>query len=122
MHVKLARSARWREATPPLLVQMVDVSAQILRDEGGLPGDVAEHLAYEIIRAQADAVGGGTIYMPVADSLIRHDRDQEIWQRFTGNNTRELAREYGITVVWASAIIRRMRAADVASRQGRLSV
>jgi Mor family transcriptional regulator len=41
--------------------------------------------------------------------VVRHERDEAIWQEFTGNNHVELARKYGLTTIHVYRIIKRMR-------------
>lgn len=42
--------------------------------------------------------GGDSIYVAVPKSCSRYSRDEEICNKFTGSNYKELAREYGLSV------------------------
>lgn len=100
----------WRDVATPLLVEMADHAAAVLREAHGFDPEKADHAAFEIVRAFAKSVGGAQVYIPTADSLLRHERDEAIWRDFDGRNTLELARKYGVTVIHVCRIIKRKRA------------
>lgn len=112
----------WRERVTPLLVEVADHAAACLKEDFGMPPEVADHAGYAIMRRIAAAVGGAVVYLPAIDSIARHERDEAIWRDFTGNNVRDIARKYGITTTHAYRIIKHMRAADLASRKATLDL
>ncbi|MGX2951620.1 Mor transcription activator family protein, partial [Ursidibacter sp. B-7004-1] len=44
-------------------------------------------------------------------------RDWKIYHEFNGNNHKELARKYGVSVPWVYQIIKRVHKMEVAKRQ-----
>lgn len=112
----------WRERCPPLLVEIADHAADVLKTELGLDPERAAHGGYLIMRRIAEAVGGAAIYIPTADSIERHERDEAIWREFTGDNVHELARKYGVTTIHLYRLIKRLRAEEAAKRQGNLDL
>ena len=75
---------------------------------GDLPPDyreVAETIGLEPALRLVQARGGEGVYVPKADKVCRAARDRAIRAAFTGSNHRELARKYGLTVVWIRAIV-----------------
>lgn len=101
-----------RPALPPLLSEIADHAAEVLLEIVGLPREQAEHAGFEIMRRIAEVMGGAQVYIPKPDTLLRHERDQAIWREFDGRNQHELARKYGVSVIWIYSVIRRMRAAN----------
>jgi Mor family transcriptional regulator len=112
----------WSESATPLLVEMADHAARVLHERFGMDEDIADHAGFEIVRAWAEAVGGASVYIPTAESIRRHERDEAIWREFNGRNQIELARRYKITEIHVYRIIKRMRAQDVATRQSTLAL
>ena len=110
----------WRDRCTPLLVEIADHAADVLKTEMGLEPERADYAGYLIMRRIAQSVGGASIYIPTADSIERHERDEAIWREFDGRNHFELARKYGITTVHIYRLIKRMRAEDSFRRQGNL--
>lgn len=112
----------WRDSVPPLLMELADHAATCLIEEGGLDPERAGHLGYLIMRRFAEACGGGSVYVPKADAILRHERDLAIWHEFDGANHGALARKYGVTEIHVYRIVKAMRAQDAARRQGRLDL
>lgn len=106
-------------AAPELLADLAGHVARIAA-QAGLEDAIAESVGNEVAQAVATAWGGQTIYMP-SGWLVRvsqvHD---QIWARFNGHNHNELAREFRVSRQWIYTVVRRMRAADLAARQGAL--
>lgn len=48
--------------------------------------------------------GGGGIYVCKADTVTRLSRNKEIYEKFDGENYRELAKEYGLSERWIRVI------------------
>jgi len=112
----------WRDRCPPLLVEIADQAADVLKSELGIDPERAAHGGYLIMRRIAEAVGGAGVYIPTADSIERHERDEAIWREFSGDNVNELARRYGVTTIHLYRLIKRMRADQAAKRQGSLEL
>jgi len=112
----------WRDRCPPLLVEIADQAADVLQTDLGIDPERAAHGGYLIMRRIADAVGGAGVYIPTADSIERHERDEAIWREFTGDNVQDLARKYGVTTIHLYRLIKRMRKEDKLRRQGSLEL
>lgn len=65
------------------------------------PDDVATMIVDRII----ERLAGGNIYIPKKSLRDRSRIRREIRTRHTGNNTRELAREYGMSERWVRKIV-----------------
>jgi Mor family transcriptional regulator len=107
----------WRDRCTPFLAEIADHAADVLQHDLGLEPERAEHGGYLIMRRIAEAVGGASVYIPTADSIGRHERDEAIWREFRGDNVQELARKYGVTTIHLYRLVKRMRALEQARRQ-----
>ena len=67
--------------------------------------DIAETIGMEPALKLVQARGGEGIYVPKAEKVCRAARDRAIRSEFNGANHRELARKYGLTVVWIRNIV-----------------
>ena len=67
--------------------------------------DIAETIGLEPTLKLVEARSGEGIYVPKVDKVCRAARDRAIRAEFTGTNHRELARKYGLTVVWIRSIV-----------------
>jgi Mor family transcriptional regulator len=102
---------------PDLLVDMAARVQKILMEKAGIEKALAEHIGFEISREMAEAWGGHQVYMPKGLDMLLHSRDLQIWEDFNGRNHAVLSKKYGISMVWVYAIVKRMRALDLARRQ-----
>lgn len=60
--------------------------------------DLIEILGTEVFEEVVKVFGGGTIYIPTYNSMIRSRRNRDIAKKFNGVNAQQLAREYGVSV------------------------
>ena len=106
------------EYTPPIL----DDIAQLLRLRlhGHIPEDQADALALAQANDLGQAYSGCQLYIPKYEGLVlkRRQRDQSIWQAFTGHNHRELALRYKLTVGQIYTILARTRASRSSAMEG----
>ena len=58
---------------------------------------VAEQIGVENLYTVLRIVGGGTTYIPKAETLIRPVRNRHIREEFNGYNYLELAKKYNVT-------------------------
>lgn len=75
---------------------------------------VAEVCGVEAALRLAQQMGGGRIYVPKFESLIRERRDARIRAEFTGFNHRELARRYRLSESWIRQVLGRKPAHETA--------
>lgn len=66
--------------------------------------DIAVAIGPENFYKLAKVVGGSTLYIPLAESLVRPVRDARIKEEFNGSNHIELANKYGVTERWVRQI------------------
>lgn len=59
---------------------------------------IAEAIGPENFYKLAKAVGGTTLYIPLAESVVRPVRNRHIREEFNGFNHEELAQKYNVTV------------------------
>ncbi|GAA3654005.1 Mor transcription activator family protein [Asaccharospora irregularis] len=60
--------------------------------------DLIEILGTELFEEVVKVFGGGTIYIPTYNSMIRSRKNRDIAKKFNGVNAQQLAREYGVSV------------------------
>ncbi|MCL2524582.1 MAG: hypothetical protein FWF20_06995 [Betaproteobacteria bacterium] len=78
----------------------------------------AAMIAREQVAAIARRMGGANVYFPKdLPNLLLSARDQALWSRFTGNNLRPLAREFGISDQRAWQIVKEQRRLERERRQ-----
>lgn len=105
---------------PELLVDLAEQCAFILVEMAGLEEDVANQIGREVSDRMASHWGGQNIYVPIGLSLKLSSRDRQIYDEFTGNNHRELARKWGVSMQWIYKIVKAIRKEDLARRQHHL--
>lgn len=74
-------------------------------------------LSLTLALALGEFVGGGQIYLPRGDALIRQIRNMEIYNEFTGRNLKELAKRHHLSEKAIYEIIAKMRKIETARRQ-----
>jgi Mor family transcriptional regulator len=82
----------------PLELQPLDIITQEAQNVALRFGvQCASDLAASLVARIVIRLSGNTIYIPTAAAQNAKYRQTEIRQKFTGNNHRELAREYGLS-------------------------
>lgn len=104
---------------PEMLADLADQIAVKLVDVK-VPADKAADIGFDIAEYMREHWGGYPFYFPKGVQYDFHCRDLEIFERFTGYNQPELAREYNLTLVRIYQIIKAVRAEMVKKRQGAL--
>jgi Mor family transcriptional regulator len=92
---------------------VADVSAQILE----VPPEVAKVLADEIATRFSDQFGGDQLYIPKGRVFRTSAIYREMYTRFTGHNQRELAKEFGFSIIHTYRVLARERERDRVERQ-----
>ncbi len=107
---------RFEEGYPELLADI----AERVREacvELGVDAAVAEKAARDAAEAIGASWGGIEVYIPQGLAYRNAQRNLEIWQKFNGCNTKQLARDYGLTDRQVTNIIRRIREEERRKRQ-----
>ena len=60
--------------------------------------DMADIIGFDNVLAMSRNYGGNAVYIHEWETVIMGARDRKIKRDFNGNNYRELAKEYGLTV------------------------
>jgi len=110
----------FKTKAPELLQDMADHVRAVLVEYGELDQDKASGLGEEAVERIARAWGGSTVYFPKGDYIRSYRKAQDVWRDYNGRNAPELARKYGISLVWTYEIIRKKRDQEKARRQGSL--
>ncbi len=66
--------------------------------------ELAELIGLEAYKKLVKYCGGGDVYVCKADTVTRFSRNKEIYEKFDGENYRELAKEYGLSERWIRVI------------------
>ncbi len=103
-------------AYPELLEGLAARAAELLLAEG-MPEDRARAVAFSLAESVRQHWGGQLIYVPVGTGYEISERDREIWEKFTGDNHEQLARDYEVTVVHVYRIVKKMAQAARARDQ-----
>lgn len=65
---------------------------------------LAEMMGVQALLALSGEYGGGKLYVPQLDTLVRAARDKMIKDEYNGRNAPELAQKYGLSVRWIELI------------------
>jgi Mor family transcriptional regulator len=102
------------------LLSDVETRAANVAKEYGLPDDHAEQLGVAVANDLAEHWGGSMISFPKDHPFKIAQRDELIYEQFTGNNHGELSRKHGITTRAIYKIVRKMQRRYVDTRQPKL--
>ena len=97
-----------REEYPEVLQDLADNITEFLIESGEEPLDAAK-MGIRVAERLRVHCGGQKIYIPKATQYVCFQRDQEIFDKWNGVNTRELCNEYSITDTRLYQIIARVR-------------
>lgn len=110
----------FRSKGPELLVDMAQHVSGCLVELLEIEKDKADHVSQEIANRMAAHWGGQNIYFPMGLSYKLSQRDQQIYDEFSGENHSDLARKYGVSLQWIYKIIKTVRKEEMSRRQGGL--
>ena len=113
-------TAKSRRRTAELVTHIKDACIQMLGERFGVAKDEAEAIAREFAHRALAPMGGAEVYVPQDLEFLLSKRDIELWNEFNGNNHLELAKKYKVSEVWVYKIIARVKAEEIAKRQGQL--
>jgi Mor family transcriptional regulator len=104
---------------PELLADLADQVALNLR-ENGIELEKAADIGFAAAEHVRKHWSGQSLYLPKGDHYDISRRDIEIFEKFSGTNHDQLAREYNLTVMRIYQIVKAVRAEMVRKRQGAL--
>lgn len=105
------------ENAPELLNHIYTKIVLLGKSEASLDDNNAKRLAVSISKAIIEDFGGEVVYIPKGILLPLSGRDWEIYNNFNGNNHRELAHEYKVSVAWVYQIIKKVHKMEINKRQ-----
>lgn len=104
---------------PAILLEMAVLLATELAS-AGVDVPHAEALAETVAEHVRERFGGQNIYLPKGEAARARRRRAMMWADFTGDNYRELAHKYGMSLQHAYRRIRLARAEHMDKTQGDL--
>lgn len=102
-------SRRGRTRTAEIIDILLRVSVERLCQDANLAEDAARVIMREALHSVCEKYGGDSFYFPRDIDFPLEARDREIWDKFNGANTRELAREFRLTERQVRYIVKLMR-------------
>ena len=102
------KTARW----PETMRELYSLLAATLKKHAGDP-----NLSLILLSEICGTFGGLQIYLPKGKSLQKMMIDLQVWAKFTGDNTVELAREFNLTQREIWRITAKMRKLEMKRRQ-----
>jgi Mor family transcriptional regulator len=105
---------RGKPRTSEIVQRLADIGTMRLTEDAGMDADRARFIMREIAHTLCQEYGGNEFYMPKDTELALDKRDLRIWERFNGQNTWQLATEFGLTerqIRYICAVMRKRAAA-----------
>lgn len=99
------------------LDSLAGIVAQSLGELVAMDGDTAAAVADQVAADVAAKCGGSLLYIGTGYRQKVLSMHRRMYADFTGSNQAELARRYGVSIVWAYKILKRMRKQEIAERQ-----
>ena len=94
---------------PELLVELAETLEGLLVEEG-IGKEEADEISVEAAERVRTVFAGQLLYIPRGRFFERDERDDAIYRKFDGQNTQQLATEYGLSVQHVYLILKRIRA------------
>lgn len=98
-------------------MSLAAIVAEVVARAFEVQPEVAKVVADEIATVFSDQWGGDQRYIPKGRVFRTSAIYREIYTRFTGHNQRELAREYGFSLIYMYRILKSERERDLSERQ-----
>ncbi|WP_310460434.1 Mor transcription activator family protein [Sphaerotilus sp.] len=98
-----------RKKRSEIVQRLVEIGAVRLQEDAGIETDQSRIIMREVAHNFCDEYGGAHVYLPRDVELPLEKRDKAIWDAYTGDNTQELARRFGLTERQVRYIIKLMR-------------
>jgi len=104
---------------PELLADLRDDVEELLR-ESGLEEGRAAQVALAVAERVRERWSGMSFYIPKGRAWQLSRRDLQIYKRYTGDNVKQLCREFCLTEQRVYQVIAQVRAALIAKKQHRI--
>jgi Mor family transcriptional regulator len=107
------------EGYPEICADMVSQVEMLLR-EVGIEPDRAFEIAFRAGEHIREHWGGSMIYIARGAHFDALQWHKEMFEKFSGNNHEQLAKEYKVSVQFVYKIVKMMKATEMARRQTKL--
>lgn len=107
----------FEEKAPEVLADLAKHVETELEEKHQFSQEKARQIGIDIAQRIAQNWGGEVIYIPRNLLMALNERDMKIYNEFNGNNHRELARKYGVSMQWVYKIVKRIHKDEIARRQ-----
>ncbi len=93
---------------PELMRDIATTATFILMQDYNQDEETAKKIGADVAMAFSKQCGGTQVYIPVGHAVKVSKRDMQIYEKFTGDNHNELAKEFGISVQWVYKVIKKV--------------
>ncbi|MDD0823738.1 Mor transcription activator family protein [Mannheimia sp. AT1] len=107
----------FEEKAPEVLTDLAKHIEVELEEKHQFTPEQAKQVGIDIAQRIAQNWGGEVIYIPRNLLMALNERDMKIYEEFNGNNHRELARKYNVSMQWVYKIVKKVHKDEVARRQ-----
>lgn len=107
----------FEEKAPEVLADLAKHIEMALEEKCQFTPERAKQIGIDIAQKMAQNWGGEVIYIPRNLLMALNERDMKIYNEFNGNNHRELARKYNVSMQWVYKIVKRIHKDEIARRQ-----
>lgn len=107
----------FEEKAPEVLTDLAKHIEVALEEKCQFSPEKAKQIGIDIAQQMAQNWGGEVIYIPRNLLMALNERDMKIYEEFNGNNHRELARKYNVSMQWVYKIVKKVHKDEVARRQ-----
>lgn len=107
----------FEEKAPEVLADLAKHIEMALEEKCQFTPERAKQIGIDIAQKMAQNWGGEVIYIPRNLLMVLNERDMQIYNEFNGNNHRELARKYNVSMQWVYKIVKRIHKDEIARRQ-----
>lgn len=107
----------FEEKAPEVLADLAKHIEMALEEKCQFTPERAKQIGIDIAQKMAQNWGGEVIYIPRNLLMALNERDMKIYEEFNGNNHRELARKYNVSMQWVYKIVKKVHKDEVARRQ-----
>lgn len=91
-----------------LISDLATTTIYVAKKYYGIAPNTARKLGVDVALSFADQCGGTQPYVPRELQVKISERDMQMYQKFTGKNHEQLAKEFDVSVQWVYQIVKRV--------------
>lgn len=110
-------SRKTRPTAPELVARLVEIGVEVFTSQLDVPTERAKAAMREVAHQLCREYGGQRMSVPQDMQYPLDQRDQELWDAYTGNNIPDLAARFALTDQQVRNIIGYVRQREAANRQ-----